>query len=134
MKYLLDANVISHIVNLHQGYERIEKAIDRVGLKSCALSAITIDELHFAILTGPQRGKAAQVRIMKAMIDSLQKLEFTPDAARRSAKVRFDSARQPLPYADSLLAGHALAAKRVLVSDDAVFARIAGLKLQNWRV
>ena len=57
VKYLLDANVISHVVNLHQGYERIEKAIDRVGLKSCALSAITIDELHFAMLTARNGAK-----------------------------------------------------------------------------
>ena len=54
--------------------------------------------------------RTRQARIVKAMIDRLQKLEFTQDAARRSAKVRFDVSRQPLPYADSLLAGRALAA------------------------
>ena len=116
------------------------RRIDAVGWKNCALSAITVEELQRGVLTGPKANKSHEVRNLKAHIAKFRQIDFTPDAARRSAAVRVavDQAR-PIKNQrdpginDLLLAGHALAERRAVVTADAGFARVLGLKLENWR-
>ena len=141
MRFFLDANVIIDIANETAHAIRILKRLDTVGPRNCALSAVTIEELHYGILSGPAVQKAYQVRNLKALIAQFAQVDFTADAARRAAMLRWELKSSPARHggkppgpADLLLAGHAVSTRRVLASADSGFAILKGVKLQNWRL
>jgi predicted nucleic acid-binding protein len=140
MRFFLDANVIIDIANETADASRILKRLDVAGPKNCALSTVTIEELHYGVLSGPAVQKAYQVRNLKTLIAQFSQVDFTADAARCAAMLRWElnssPARQggkPPGAADLLLAGHAVSTRRVLVSADSGFTFLKGVKLQNWR-
>ena len=141
MRFFLDANVIIDIANETADAARILQRLDAVGPRNCALSSVTIEELHYGVLSGPAVHKAYQVRNLKALIAQFAQVDFTADAARRAAMLRWElktSTAQlrgkPPGAADLLLAGHAVSTRRVLVSADSGFTLLKGVKLQNWRL
>lgn len=140
MRFFLDANVIIDIANETADAVRILQRLDAVGPRNCALSSVTIEELHYGVLSGPAVHKAYQVRNLKALIAQFAQVDFTADAARRAAMLRWELKTSPVQVrgklpgaADLLLAGHAVSTRRVLVSADAGFSLLKAVKLQNWR-
>lgn len=140
MKFFLDANVIIDIANETADATRILRRLDAAGPRNCALSTVTIEELHYGVLSGPSAHKAHQVRNLKALIAQFAQIDFTADAARRAAMLRWElktSTAQlrgkPPGSTDLLLAGHAVSTRRTLVSADSGLALLKGVKLQNWR-
>ena len=129
MRFFLDANVIIDIANETADALHILKRLDTVGPRNCALSTVTIEELHYGVLSGPAVQKAYQIRHLKALIGQFAQVDFTADAARRAAMFRweFKTSRarlggKPPGVTDLLLAGHAASTHRVLVSADSGFA------------
>lgn len=53
MRFFLDANVIIDIANETADAARILTRLDIAGPKDCALSTVTIEELHYGVLFGP---------------------------------------------------------------------------------
>ena len=140
MKVFLDANVLTDIANETADAPRIHRRLEAVGVRSCALSAITIEELHFGVLSGPSVKKAYQIRNLKAMIAAFRRIDFTSDAARAAAAVRLQlksvpqrrGKKRPGPL-DLLLAGHAIAEHRTVVTADDGFNSLTGVRVENWR-
>ena len=59
-------------------------------------------------------------------------LPFDSAAAKAAANMRLTLRSQPLSALDALIAGHALALGLVLVTADADFKRVPGLRTENW--
>lgn len=64
----------------------------------------------------------------------LQVLSLTDDVALHYAFLRstLEAAGAPIGPNDALIAAHALALDAILVSADAEFLRVPGLKVENW--
>jgi tRNA(fMet)-specific endonuclease VapC len=67
-------------------------------------------------------------------MEHLPTLALDPSVCAHYAKLRafLKQAGTPIGANDTLIAAHALALDATLVSADAAFARVPGLRLENW--
>ena len=131
--FMLDTNVLMHVVNKAPGYRNIIKQLAKHSTADIVLSAITDHELHY---------KIHKQRIGKARIDNLDILmqrhkviPFNNKAAEVAAKVRvhLEGCGTKISYWDTLIASHAKALELVCVTDNVgEYDRVPGLKVQNW--
>lgn len=131
--YLLDTNIISHMMVNGAGMaaQQAESVIAANPSVQMCTSVVVHGELAFGLAKRPS------ARLKKALDAQLENLlvlpldEATvPHYARLRATLEADG--QPMGANDLLIAAHALALGATLVSADAAFARIPGLKLENW--
>jgi tRNA(fMet)-specific endonuclease VapC len=132
MRYLLDTNICIAAMRNHEG---VVAQMSRQAPDECAISAITGYELHTGIkkCNDPAREEAK----VAVLLTTVRELPFDSYAAREAANVRalLESRGQSIGPYDVLLAGHALAAGLILVTDNtAEFARVPGIVLENWKV
>lgn len=129
-RYLLDTNIVSFQI----------KASDPVlARRFClaqenypAISAITEAEMRFGLALLP-----AEAELHAPVQDFLQNIEievWDPHCAEQYAQLAATLKHQgrPLDAMDTLIAAHALAHDFTLVSNDAAFRRVKGLKLEDW--
>lgn len=130
MKYLLDANVLVHLANQVPGAERIQARLTTAPFGQLVLSAITACELRFMIL----RAKASRsnVAALERLVHQFPVEHFDLPAAHAAADVRYQLGDRPIGVYDMMLAGHARRLGYVIVSADADFDRVPGLKRENW--
>ncbi len=125
MAHLLDTNVCSAIIRAKDG-EFADRALRN--WPAAAISAITAHELEFwANNTGPRR--ALRIRWL---LNQIEIRFFDAGAAAKAAGIRTVLLGKPLATYDALIAGHALALGFILVTDDADFKRVPGLRMENW--
>ena len=134
--FLLDTNTLSDVVNRTAGWERIVGKIDLYGPHRCAISAITWHELRFGRISGEGRVPKEKLAAMDAAYDGYDILSFDASAAAQAVDVRIALAKvgKGISFQDMLIAGHAMAADRILVTANMrEFSRVAGLTVRNWR-
>jgi len=99
-----------------------------------ALSAITVAELEFGA-HGRDESEAERGAVRRA-IGPFKQLPFDADeCATRYGAVRhhLEAAGKPIGSLDTLIAAHALALAATLVTNNTrEFARVPGLKCENW--
>lgn len=98
-----------------------------------ALSVISEAELRLE--AAKSSSPARTLRRVEAFLKPLIILELTSDDAATYAEVRsrLERAGTPIGPLDTLIAAHALARKRTLVTNNVrEFKRVAGLKIENW--
>ena len=128
MSYLLDTNTASLYL---RGDEGVVRKLRRCSPADVAVSAITAMELQF----GAERRKHPKLTAaVKAFLGGITVLPFDDRAAHWAGKLRaqLEGRGERLGYADSLIAGHALAVAAILVTSDADFARVKGLRRESW--
>ncbi len=131
LKYLLDTNVLLHLVNRAAGFERITQHLATLKHDQAGLSAIVAVEL-FRKLQAPI--SAAKTAALQAYIDTLRIVAFDDVAARSAAAITVALKHQPIGPFDTLIAGHAVGWKLTLVTDNVrEFGRVPGLRVVNWR-
>jgi tRNA(fMet)-specific endonuclease VapC len=128
--FLLDTNIVSDLVRNPQG--RAAAKIAEVGEDAVATSIIVAAELRYgAVKRGSPRLMAQLETILKAL--DILPLEAPADAAYGSARVALEAAGTPIGSNDLLIAAQALAAGRIVVTDnEREFGRVSGLTVQNW--
>ena len=93
----------------------------------CSLSAIVAAELRF----GLERRRLSEQRaaLVQNLLDVLPVEAFDASASRVYGTLRFRLQQTGITVAamDLLIASHALALERTLISDDKVFAQVPGL-------
>jgi tRNA(fMet)-specific endonuclease VapC len=95
------------------------------------MSSITLAELRFGALVSPQRAK--EDRALSGLLDDVPALPFEDRAAATYAAVRAAARERRRDALDRLIAGHAIAADCVLVTNnEADFRDYPGLQLENW--
>lgn len=128
--YLLDTNIISDLVRNPGG--RVADKIAAVGEDVIATSVVVAAELRFG---AAKKGSPALSDRVDAILDILPVLPLEPpaDAAYGRLRAKLEQGGTPIGANDMLIAAHALAVGRILVTANASeFARVAGLETVNW--
>jgi tRNA(fMet)-specific endonuclease VapC len=131
VKYLLDTNTC---IALMRRNARVRERMERLAPGDCAVSSITAMELYHGLERCSQRERE------QAKIDELLSvvgvLPFGHEEAKCTAKVRhaLEQAGKGIGPFDVLIAGHALAAGLMLVTNNTrEFSRVTGLKVEDWQ-
>ena len=127
---LLDTNVLSDLVRNPQG--SVAKRLAEVGDVGVCTSIVVAAELRFgAAKKGSDRLARQLERILSAI--EIHAFDAPADAVYAEVRVRLEAAGTPIGANDLLIAAHALAMDCILVTDnEREFARVAGLKVENW--
>ncbi len=128
---MLDTNICIYALN-HRPPE-VRKKLEAVGRAAISLSVITVHELRLGAEKSMDPGRAHDR--LDAFLTPLRVLSFDQEAALASARVRGHLGRtgRKIGALDNLIAGHALATKQVLVTNnEGEFSRIPGLVIENW--
>ena len=129
-RYLLDTNIISDLVCQPQGSaaERIAEIGDRQILTSVIVAA----ELRYGCR---KAGSARLSATVEALLFEIETIPFDEAASRAYADLRtaLEARGQPIGGNDMLIAAQALALGCVMVTANTdEFARVDGLKVENW--
>ena len=131
-RYLLDTNVISHIM---QGRDaKLLAKLSKLPMGQAAISSVTLAEIEYSI---QRRGSPTQLR--NALTQVMLHMDVLPwDAVAATCYGELCSSLETqginLGDFDMMIAAHAVALKITLVSRDKAFARIPKqrLKLEVW--
>ncbi len=131
MSLLLDTNVC---VDVLKGHSTVCAHMAAVSPADCAVSSATAFELASGIRRCAQPER--EMKKLDRFFAVVSVLPFDLAAAAQAAKLRFDLEKIGLkigPY-DLLIAGHALGARRTLVTNNTrEFVRVTGLACLDWR-
>ena len=128
--YLLDTNIISDLVRNPRG--RVADRIAAVGEDAVATSVIVAAELRFGAAKKGSRALSDRVDAILGILAVLP-LEPPADAAYGQLRAKLEQDGTPIGANDMLIAAHALAVGRVLVTANvSEFERVAGLEIVNW--
>lgn len=132
---LLDTNIISDIMRNLEGLaaQRARAVNQTRGADALCTSIVVQCELEF----GLARKSSPRLEVAyRAVIESIDVLPLGPEVASHYARIRAHLERLGTPIGpnDILIAAHALALDATLVSGDAEFRRVPGLRVENWLV
>ena len=129
-RFLLDTNLLSDLVRNPQG--SIAARIAEVGDAALCTSIIVAAELRFgAAKKGSERLTSQLERILSAI--DIQPFEAPADVAYGRLRAQLEAAGVPIGGNDMLIAAQALATDCAVVTDnEREFARITGLRVENW--
>ena len=128
--YLLDTNILSHLVRQPQG--RVAERIAEVGEANVLTSVIVACELRYGAV---KRGSRKLTRQIEAILGALTIRPLESDVERVYASIRLTLERKgsPIGAHDMLIAAHAGVIDAVCVTDNvAEFKRVPALKVENW--
>ncbi len=130
VRYLLDTNTVSYIIKGNRS--RVRERLLKVAMAEVGISVITEAELLFGLARRPD---ATQLKIV--VEEFLLRVEILPwdsEAAQQYASIRamLEASGQPMGNLDLMIAAQALASGTTLVTSDAVFRRVKGLKIEDW--
>ncbi|WP_084355900.1 type II toxin-antitoxin system VapC family toxin [Novosphingobium lentum] len=124
IRYLIDANAAVYAMDL--GHDGLKARLADCDAGSVAISTISYAEVAY----GTHVGKPPPPEVLEAFIQAIPLLSFDEAAAREYAKLPFKRARF-----DRLLAAHALSIGAIVVTNnEADFADVPGLKVENWTI
>jgi tRNA(fMet)-specific endonuclease VapC len=130
VKLLLDTDTCIAILNRD---ERVHPHLEKHAPSQLRMSAITLAELRFGIAKSAHSKRAsANLRVLLTKISALP---FDEAATKRYGILRahLEGHGAPIGPLDTLIAAHALALRRVLVSHNTrEFRRVPGLKVEDW--
>jgi tRNA(fMet)-specific endonuclease VapC len=133
LNYLLDTNTISYVVDKRTAaLSRFHRMRPEDNLYACA---ITEGELLFGVVNAPvAKQDELLVETMELLTDLAGIVQVGRAAAAAYSDIRYHlkATGQPLPDNDVWIAAVAMANGYTLVSHDAAFSRIPGLKLEDW--
>jgi tRNA(fMet)-specific endonuclease VapC len=132
--YMLDTNICSFIMRERPRavLDRLQRAVERQN--SIVISVITYYEMLLGTI-----GRNASPRhagLVEAFVARLSAvLPWERSAAEEAARIRrdLDAKGAPIGGNDAMIAGHALAADCVLVTNNTrEFSRVARLRVEDW--
>src|SRR5690349_14357430 len=128
--FLLDTNILSDLVRNPRG--QVAEEILKVGESAVATSIIVAAELRFGAVKSGSKRLATQ---LDAILERLIIFPFDAPADEQYGQLRHDLQKkgQVIGANDMLIAAHALALGRILVTDNlGEFKRVRGLSTKNW--
>lgn len=129
-RYLLDTNIVSDLIRNPQG--RAAAKIAEVGEDAVATSIIVAAELRYGATKKASPRLTAQLEAVLGVLEVIA-LEAPADASYGAARVALEAAGTPIGANDLLIAAQALALDMIVVTDnEREFARVDGLRLENW--
>ncbi len=130
MTHLLDTDTCVAVLRQRPGYL---DQLRRLAPADVAVSMVTVYELYCGV--EKTRDPAAERQKVAKLLAMVNELPFDRSAAEAAARIRADLAQRGQiigPY-DLLIAGHAVAHRLTLVTDNvAEFRRVTGLQVESW--
>ncbi|ALH81879.1 type II toxin-antitoxin system VapC family toxin [Sphingopyxis macrogoltabida] len=121
-RYLIDADCAVYAMTAR--YEPLRDRLTARAPGDVAISAVSFAE----VALGTENGKPPAPEVLEAFVAAIPLLPFDEAAAREYARLPFKRARF-----DRLLAAHALSiGATIITNNDADFADVPGLKVENW--
>ena len=129
MRYMLDTNMVSHLIKAHPA---VVRRVTAMPMASLCISAITEGELLFGLAKRP-----AAKQLHLAVREFLKRVDVLPwDAAVAkhygTVPSGMESQGKLLGPLDMLIGAHALSLGAVLVSNDQAFQRVGDLQTEDW--
>jgi tRNA(fMet)-specific endonuclease VapC len=129
--YMLDTDTVSHLVRGKT--PALDARIVAVAPEQVCISAVTRGELLYGLRLKDGAHRLAQV--VEQFLSRVRCLPWDEAAATQFAIVATDlnKAGMPIGSMDAMIAGHAIAAGAVFVTNNRRhFDRVAGLRVENW--
>jgi len=129
-RFLLDTNIVSDLVRHPQG--RTATKIAELGEDAVATSIIVAAELRYG---AAKKGSARLSTQLETILSALEVIPFEApaDATYGNARVTLEAAGTPIGGNDLLIAAQALALDMIVVTaNESEFARVDGLRVENW--
>lgn len=127
--YLLDTDTVSFAL---RGAGNVAATILSKRPSQIAISSLTLGELRF----GAEKRKSQKLhKLVDVFAETVEVVPFDAAAANHFGKLGALLGRRgtPIGAIDTMIAGHAQSLARVLVTNNRKhFARVPGLKLENW--
>lgn len=130
VRYLLDTNTVSYVIKGNR--PRVRERLMRLPMAEVGISVITEAELLFGLARRPDATKLKNV--VEEFLLRVEVLPWDSAAAQQYSRIRaaLEDRGEPMGNLDLMIAAQALALDLVLVSSDAVFRRVKGLKIEDW--
>jgi tRNA(fMet)-specific endonuclease VapC len=130
LQFLLDTNIVSHLVRYPQGV--IRDRIAEVGEETVCVSLLVAAELRFGAARKRSARLTQQVEAVLSVLPILA-LETPVDTHYAEIRVRLETSGCPIGPNDLIIAAHARALGLTLVTHNLTeFSRVPGLLVQNW--
>lgn len=140
-KYLLDTDSVSYLINSKSPFhEKLLSKIREIELSNVAISVMTASELVSGLKQIPEQNAVFRHCIQEAIerfLTAIPVLDFTITGSLLYGEIRAHLLRigQDIGVMDTLIAAHALAEGRILVTNNvAHFGRVPQLLVENWVV
>jgi tRNA(fMet)-specific endonuclease VapC len=127
--FMLDTDTVSFAL---RGVGAVAARLAKHKRSELCLSAITVAELRFS---ADKRRSRKIHQAIDAFLSGVDVLAFDNSAAEKFGAIAaaLASAGEPIGQMDTLIAGHALAMRATLVTNNQRhFSKVNGLKLENW--
>ncbi len=131
MIYLLDTDISSYIMKRYS--PSLVERVKGFSVRELKVSVVTVFELEFGILRSDRPD--ALRRVVRAFLENVEILPWTPDAALHSGAIRAELANRGTPIGayDLQIAGHARSLGATLVTHNRKeFSRVPGLRWEDW--
>jgi tRNA(fMet)-specific endonuclease VapC len=130
VRCLLDTNTVSYIIK--GNFPQVRQRLLKVPISEVGISVVTEAELRFGVARFPQATKLAIV--VEEFLLRVEVPAWDSPAARHYARLRaaLEEQGEPMGNLDLMIAAQALAVGATLVSNDRVFRRVKGLKVEDW--
>lgn len=123
IRFLIDADAAVYAMDPER-HHSVSVRIAECEQGEVAISAVSYAEIAYGI----RAGKPPPPEVLEAFVDAIPIIPFDETAARKYAELPFKRARF-----DRLLAAHALSIGAIVVTNnEADFADVPDLKLENW--
>jgi len=132
ISYMLDTNICIYIINARP--PSVLERFRRERLGSISISSVTAAELAFGVA---KSGSARNREALEMFLAPLEVLPFDASAIWHYGDLRAALERrgEPIGALDTMIAAHAMASNTILVTNNTrEFARVAGLRLENWAI
>jgi tRNA(fMet)-specific endonuclease VapC len=134
IRYLLDTNVLLHLVNKATGYELIERRLIEAAANTMAVSVITVWEIFRMAEKAKVPKKSTTAALV--LLEKFRVIPMTTASAALGGQLHgaLSNVGQTIGERDSMIAGIAIENDFTLVTDnEGEFQRVAGLRMENWR-
>ncbi|MHB8948783.1 MAG: type II toxin-antitoxin system tRNA(fMet)-specific endonuclease VapC [Rhodoferax sp.] len=132
ISYMLDTNICIYIINARP--PTVLERFRRERLGSISISSVTATELAFGVA---KSGSARNREALEMFLAPLEVLPFDASAIWHYGELRAALERrgEPIGALDTMIAAHAMTSNTILVTNNTrEFARVAGLRLENWAI
>jgi tRNA(fMet)-specific endonuclease VapC len=130
VRFLLDTNIVSHLVRRPNG--RVAHRIREVGEQLVCTSIIVAAELRYGAIKRGSARLTAQIEAVLGGLDVLA-LESPVDVVYGKLRTGLERSGRSIGANDLLIAAHALTLGHTIVTDnEREFSRVDDLAIENW--
>lgn len=133
-RYLLDTNVLLHVVNKANGHGLIEQRIATTQPDQIRISVLTVWEISRMVEKSKVPSKASKAAMAALTLFEVEPLTNISAAVGGNLHALLANRGLTIGERDSMIAGVALVNDLVMVTDNVrEFQRVPGLSVENWR-